>query len=80
MTVYNIREAKTHFSRLLRQVMRGEEGIIAEAGEPVARLMPVEKAETAVRVPGMDKGKVVIQDNFDAPLLEFVHVFEKFSL
>ena len=42
--IVNIREAKTHLSRLLAGVAEGEEIIIAKAGEPVARLGPVQPA------------------------------------
>jgi prevent-host-death family protein len=71
MTVFNVHEAKTHFSKLLERVLRGEEVVIAKAGKPVARLMPLEAADIAPRKPGKDKGKVVIQPDFDAPLPEF---------
>ncbi len=71
MTVYNIHEAKTHFSKLLLRVMSGEEVIIAKAGNPIARLLPLEKEVVAPRVPGIDKGKIFIKDNFDDLLPEF---------
>ena len=70
MTVYNIHESKTHFSRLIERVMNGEEVIIAKAGKPVARLSPIID-EVAQRVPGLDKGKITIAPDFDAPLSEF---------
>lgn len=41
-TTVNIHEAKTHLSRLLEQVEKGERIIIARAGKPVAELGPVE--------------------------------------
>lgn len=63
----NIHEAKTHFSKLLRRVARGEEVIIAKAGEPVARLSPI-KPIRKPRVPGDAKGLVSIADNFNDPL------------
>jgi prevent-host-death family protein len=71
MTVFNIHDAKTHFSKLLERVLSGEEVVIAKAGKPVARLLPFETAEVAPRKPGKDKGKVVIQPDFDTPLPEF---------
>ena len=37
-TTVNIHEAKTHLSRLIEAVERGEEIVIARAGEPVATL------------------------------------------
>ena len=69
MTVFNVHDAKTHFSKLLERVLSGEEVVIAKAGKPVARLMPYEASDIAPRQPGKDK--VVIQPDFDAPLPEF---------
>ena len=71
MTVFNIHEAKTHFSKLLARVMSGEEVVIAKAGKPVARLLPFAANDIVPRKPGKDKGKVLIQPDFDAPLPEF---------
>jgi prevent-host-death family protein len=61
----NIHEAKTHFSKLLARVMRGEEIVIAKAGQPVARLVPERPLAPARRVPGIDKGKLKIAEDFD---------------
>ncbi len=61
----NIHEAKTHFSKLLARVMRGEEIVIAKAGKPVARLIPERPPSPARRVPGIDKGQLKIADDFD---------------
>jgi len=69
-TKVNVHEAKTHFSKLLRRVMNGERFIIAKAGRPVAVLSPIEEPPES-RIPGNDKGKVVIANDFDAPLPEF---------
>jgi prevent-host-death family protein len=71
MTVFNIHEAKTHFSKLLERVKSGEEVIIAKAGKPVARLLPFTTGDTPPRKGGQDKGKLIIQPDFDAPLEEF---------
>ena len=71
MTVFNIHDAKTHFSKILERVLSGEEVVIAKAGKPVARLLPFVDFNTIPREPGKDKGKVVIQPDFDAPLPEF---------
>ncbi len=72
MTVkINVHEAKTHFSKLLDRVGNGEEIIIAKAGKPVARMVPVAERPTQ-RVAGSAKGKVVIASDFDAPLPESV--------
>ncbi len=67
----NIHEAKTHFSKLLARVKEGEEVIIAKAGKPIARLVPVVE-RPARRLPGSAKGKVTIAPDFDAPLPEAI--------
>jgi prevent-host-death family protein len=70
----NVHEAKTHLSRLLARVAKGEEIVIAKAGKPVARLLPfVEKDRRPVL--GADRGKVWIADDFDAPMPEFERLF-----
>jgi prevent-host-death family protein len=38
----NIHEAKTHFSKLVERVEAGDEIVIARAGKPVAKLVPIE--------------------------------------
>ena len=63
----NIHEAKTHFSRLVERAARGEEIVIARAGRPLARLMPL-ASPTRPRRPGLLKGRIRISKNFDAPL------------
>jgi prevent-host-death family protein len=66
MAEVNIHEAKTHLSRLLLRVAGGEEIVIARAGKPVARLVPVEPKPQ--RVIGQDDGLFEVPDDFDAPL------------
>ncbi|MCG6551531.1 MAG: type II toxin-antitoxin system Phd/YefM family antitoxin [Candidatus Magnetominusculus sp. LBB02] len=63
----NIHEAAAHLSKLISRVSGGEEVIIARAGRPVARLVPVE-GRPAERVPGTAKGKVILHGDFTAPL------------
>ena len=70
MTIFNIHEAKTHFSKLLERVLNGEEVIIAKAGKPIARILPVIK-DLPTRKPGNDAGKIFIAPDFDDPLEEF---------
>ena len=67
MAQVNVHEAKTHFSKLLARVAAGEEIVIARAGKPVAKLVPMGQQKKR-RVFGMDAGKVWIADDFDAPL------------
>ena len=65
----NVHEAKTHLSRLLGRVERGEEIVIARAGRPVARLLPVGRPKEE-RILGLDRDTMVIASDFDAPLPE----------
>ena len=67
--VVNIHAAKTHFSRLLERVVQGEEVIIARAGKPVARLVPMEQAP-APRRPGSARAQGRVGEDFDAPMPE----------
>ena len=48
----NIHFAKTHLSRLIERVSSGATVVIANAGHPVARLVPYAEPPRAVRVPG----------------------------
>ena len=61
----NLYEAKTKLSELVDCAAGGEEIIIAKAGKPKARLVPILRAR---RKPGIWKGKLWISDDFDAPL------------
>jgi prevent-host-death family protein len=63
----NIDEAKTHFSRLLERVALGEEIIIAKAGKPVAKLVPLE-VRPKKRLLGLAKGEFIVPDDFNDPL------------
>ena len=76
MQTINIHDAKTHFSRLVDAAAGGEEIIIAKAGKPTARLVPMQQ-DKVVRSFGRLKGKVRIADDFDAPLPdEVIAAFE----
>ena len=67
MKAVNVHEAKTHFSRLLAKVERGDEIVIARAGTPVARLVAIEPPATVPTL-GADVGTFVVPADFDAPL------------
>jgi prevent-host-death family protein len=58
----NVYEAKTHLSRLLDRVAAGEEVVIARAGKPVARLVPIPVQQP--RVPGRLKHLTPPPDSF----------------
>lgn len=66
----NIHEAKTHLSKLIQEVMTGEEVIIAKGNQPVAKLVPLVPSGS-VRQIGLAKGKIAMMDDFDAPLDDF---------
>lgn len=64
----NIHAAKTNLSKLIQQAENGEEIIIARAGKPAVRLVPVAKHKTRRRhILGSGVGKVWIADDFDSP-------------
>jgi prevent-host-death family protein len=63
----NIHEAKTHLSRLLERVAMGEEVIIAKAGTPVAKLVPIKQTKRGFQF-GSAKGEFVVPDDFNDPL------------
>lgn len=64
---YNMHEAKTHLSRLAERAANGEEIVIARAGRPVAKLVPLSE-KPKKRTLGQWKGEIWISDDFDAPL------------
>lgn len=66
-TKVNTHEAKTQLSKLLVRVEAGEEIIIARAGTPVARLVPIEP-QLADRLPGTAAGRIRMGADFEAPL------------
>ena len=63
----NVHEAKTHLSRLIARVERGDEIVIARAGRPVARLLPFDTGSERPRF-GLDRGRFEVPDDFNAPL------------
>ena len=63
MGMVNIYEAKANLSRLVDQASAGEEIIIAKAGKPVARLVPLERPKQ--RKVGMFEGQLTAPENFD---------------
>jgi len=61
-----VHEAKTHLSRLLDDVASGEEVVITRRGEPAARLVAIRAGSQ--RTFGIDRGRLVVPEDFDAPL------------
>lgn len=60
----NVYEAKTQLSRLIDRALAGEDVVIARAGTPMVRLVPV-AARSAPRVPGSAHGQIRMAPDFD---------------
>lgn len=65
--IVNIHEAKTNLSRTVDEVAAGAEVLIAKAGKPMARLVPIQRKPAKKRL-GLLKGKITVPDDFNAPL------------
>jgi prevent-host-death family protein len=65
----NIHAAKTQLSKLVERAAAGEEIILARAGKPMARLVPLARTVT-VRKPGLLRGRIRVADDFDGPMPE----------
>ncbi|HZP05749.1 MAG TPA: type II toxin-antitoxin system prevent-host-death family antitoxin [Terracidiphilus sp.] len=65
---YTVHQAKTNFSRILREVEAGEEVIVTRGNKPVARITAIEKPTVTRRVPGGFEGLVQADDSAFAPL------------
>ncbi|MCE3233244.1 MAG: prevent-host-death protein [Rickettsiaceae bacterium] len=66
MEIINVHEAKTHLSKLLNLIEKGQEFIIAKNGNPIAKLSPFKKS--AERKGGQLRGLIHINEDFDDPL------------
>ena len=66
MSEFNIAEARTRFSELVRKAMLGEEVIITRADKPILRLVPLDEPKQ-FRRPGSGKGQILyVAPDFDA--------------
>lgn len=78
MQVVNIHAAKTHLSRLVDAAANGEEIVIARAGRPIARLVPLQDAVVRPRRQlGRLAGQFTVPKDFDSPLPE--HMLANFE-
>jgi prevent-host-death family protein len=69
MQTVNVHAAKTHLSRLIDEAAAGHEIVIARAGKPVAKLVPLTAAPLKpARVLGLMAGRMRVSADFDAPL------------
>jgi prevent-host-death family protein len=69
MKTVNIHEAKTHLSRLVEEAAKGEAFVIAKAGKPMVRVVPLEEAASEEpkkkRKIGFLEGQFSVPDDFD---------------
>ncbi|RIK76764.1 toxin-antitoxin (TA) system antitoxin [candidate division KSB1 bacterium] len=63
-----LQDAQARLAELLNLAQAGNEIIIAEGGQPLARLVPISKPKRERRVAGLQRGKIWMSDDFDAPL------------
>ena len=67
MRTVNIHEAKTHLSRLVEQAAKGESFVIAKAGKPLVKVMPLDApAAGEARRLGFMAGDIAVPDDFDS--------------
>lgn len=75
MEISNMHEAKTQLSSLVEQALAGKDVVIAKAGKPLVRLVPVGASATN-RQPGHYKGKIRMAADFDQTPQEVIRAFE----
>jgi prevent-host-death family protein len=66
--IVNMQEAKTQLSKLVERACAGEDVVIARAGKPAVRLVPVDLAPQWKRPIGLDEGKIWMSDDFNDPM------------
>jgi prevent-host-death family protein len=64
----SINEVQSQLQGLLALARNGDEVIIEENGEPLARLVPIEKFEPKPRILGLREGQVWSSEDFDDEL------------
>ncbi len=63
-----LQEAQARLAELLTLAQTGNEIIIADGNKPLARLVPIAAAKPKGRTAGLQRGKIWMSDDFDAPL------------
>jgi len=63
-----LQDAQARLAELITLAQAGNEIVIAESGQPLARLVPIAGSKPSRRVAGLDRGKIWMSDDFDAPL------------
>ena len=77
MKTVNLHAAKTHLSQLVDEAVDGQEVVIAKAGKPMVRLVPVVRESRRTGF-GADRGALRVSKDFDAPLPR--HVLRAFGV
>ncbi len=75
MHTVNIDEAKINLASLLEEAISGKDVIIAKSGDPIVRLVPVQR-DTQPRTPGRFKGQISIAPDFDQIPEDILNAFE----
>ena len=66
MRTYNIHDAKTHLSRLVEQAANGEPFVIAKAGKPMVKVIPLDAPESSrIKRFGFMAGQISVPADFD---------------
>ena len=66
MRIVDVREAKTHLSRLIDRAAKGEPFVIAKAGKPVVKVTALDApAAGQIRRLGFMAGQIAVPDDFD---------------
>ncbi|WP_435549226.1 type II toxin-antitoxin system Phd/YefM family antitoxin [Desulfobacterium sp. N47] len=78
MLTINIREAKTHLSRLVDEAAKGNVFIIAKAGKPMVKVLPLSEGELQeAEKLGFMSGEISVPDDFDSlAATEMIQLFE----
>lgn len=74
MSTVNVYEAKARLSALISEAEAGGDVVIAKAGRPAVRLVPV-ASPAAPRQPGLLRSKIVIGDDFDTADAQIERMF-----
>lgn len=76
--IVNMHEAKSSLSRLVERALAGEEIVIGRKGEPLVKLVPVEKRPKR-RIPGRSKGRIRMSADFEFTDKEIDELFERWD-
>jgi prevent-host-death family protein len=68
---YTVHQAKTHFSRLLKEAEAGQEVIVMRGSTPVARIVPISTMPAPKRqLAGLYRGRVTFDEKAFNPLTD----------